>query len=337
MSERLSSNYQNLFQIQILHHYWLDEGEILFDKITDPAKKTNRLLTYDVRNFLTVTPTEETAKTLEALSCIYRMTALGILVAVQEGAIIPKDTVFEWTVTIKTPDFSNYTSLTLRSQKIYTFYHPLEDKVYRYKENVPVLANLTGVTRGTGANKTLFLSQEIPALATDDQIEALILSGNKVKQLISDQPNAAKLTMSGQAKDLPVFIHQGDVPVITPPAGLDGIPPTRGILLTDAIADNVFALIRLNAVRADNDIFSFVDNSGLAKANPPLFQIRFKNRSTIWQYFNKSNGVFKSEEANPLPLTYFGNAGTKQKPSAGLPKAIKDGVRITRLVSEIFE
>jgi hypothetical protein len=203
---------------------------------------------------------------------------------------------------------------------------------------VPVLANLTGVTRGTGSNKTLFLSQEIPALAADDQIEVLILSGGKLKQLISDQPNAAKLTMSGQAKDLPVFIHQGDVPVITPPAGLEGgVPPKRGILLTDSIPDTVFALIRLNAVRADNDIFSFVDNSGLAKTNPPLFQIRFKNRSTIWQYFNKSNGVFKSEEANPLPLSYFGNAGTKQKPSAGLPKAIKDGIRITRLVSEIFE
>jgi hypothetical protein len=337
MSERLGSKYRNLFRVQILHHYWLDEGATLFDQITEPAQKTNRLLTYDLRKFLTVTPTEETAKTLNGLSCICRTTAQGILVAVQEGTMIPKDAVLEWTITVKTPDFFNYTSLTLRSQKIYTFYHPLEKKVYRYKENVPVLTNLTGVTRGTGSNKTLFLSQEIPALAADDQIEVLILSGNKVKQLVSDQPNAAKLIMSGQAKDLPVFIHQGDIPVITPPVGLDGIPPSRGILLTDAIPDTVFALIRLNAVRADNDIFSFVDNSGFAKTNPTLFQMRFKNRSTIWQYFNKNNGVFKSEEANPLPLTYFGNAGTKQKPSAGLPKAIKDGVRITRLVSEIFE
>jgi len=43
-----------------------------------------------------------------------------------------------------------------------------------------------------------------------------------------------------------------------------------------------------------------------------------------------------STEANPLPLTYFGNAGTKQKPSDGLVKAEKSGQKITRLVSEIY-
>jgi hypothetical protein len=49
MSERLSSKYQNLFRVQILHHYWLDEGATLFDQITDPIQKTNRLLTSIVR------------------------------------------------------------------------------------------------------------------------------------------------------------------------------------------------------------------------------------------------------------------------------------------------
>jgi hypothetical protein len=337
MNEQISHHYQNLFQIQILHHYWLDEGAVVFDQIADAAKKANRLSTYDVRNFLTIAPTKDTAILLNTLCCLYKMTALGVLVAVRDGTIIPTDTVFEWVVTVKNADFFNYTSLTLRNQNIHTLYHALEKKVYRYKENVPVLSNLTGVTRGTGSNKTLYLSQEFPSLATDEQIEALILSSGKIKQLANDQPSATKILIGNQ-KDLPAFIHQGDVPTLTPPIGLDGVPK-QGILLTDAIPDSVFALIRLNAIKnSGNDIFSLVDNSGLAKANPPIFQVRFKNRSTIWQYFNKSNGVLKSEEANPLPLTYFGNAlGTKQKPSAGLPKAIKDGVRIIRLVSEIFE
>lgn len=337
MSENLSHKYQNLFQVQILHHYWLDGGATVFDQITEPIKKNNRLLAYDVRNILTVTPTAKTAKSLQALSCIHKMTAQGFLVAIPSGTIIPKDTQFEWLITIKNTDFFNYTALTLRSQKVYNLYHSLEQKLYRYKENVPVLSNLTGTSRGTGINKTLFLSQEFPALAIDDQIEALILSGNKLKQLLSDQPSATTKTI-GTAKDLPVFIHQGDVPSITAPIGLDGVPE-RGILLTDEIPDTVFAIIRLNAIKnIGSDIFSFVDNAGLAKTSPPIFQIRFKNRSTIWQYFNNSNGVFKSEQPNPLPLSYFGNAAiTKQKPAAELPKVIKDGVRITRLVSEIFE
>jgi hypothetical protein len=105
MSERLSSKYQNLFRVQILHHDWLDEGATVFDQITDPVQKTNRLLTYDLRKFLTVTPTEETAKILNGLSCICRTTTQGILVAVQEGTIIPKNAVFEWSVAVKNPDF----------------------------------------------------------------------------------------------------------------------------------------------------------------------------------------------------------------------------------------
>jgi hypothetical protein len=332
MSERLSHKYQILFQVHILHHYWLDEGATLFDQIADETKKSNHLSTYDVRKFLAITPTQDTAKILNGLSCIYRNTAQGILVAVPTGTVIPTDTIFEWLVTITNADFFNYTALTLRNQKIYNLYHAQENKVYRYKENVPVLSNLTGVTRGTGANKKLFLSQEFPDLA--EQIEALILSGTKLKQLISDQSSATETI--GTAKDLPVFIHQGDVPSITAPVGLADVSE-RGILLTDEIPDTVFAIIRLNTIKkTGSDIYSFVDNAGIAKTNPPVFQIHFKNRSTYWQYRNKSNNDFISEEPTPLPLTYFGNAGTKQKPSAGLPKLIKDGARI-RLVSEIFE
>ena len=51
---------------------------------------------------------------------------------------------------------------------------------------------------------------------------------------------------------------------------------------------------------------------------------------------NKRTGATNSTEANPLPLTYFGTMGTKQKPSEGMVKAEKSGTRITRLISEIY-
>jgi hypothetical protein len=98
----------------------------------------------------------------------------------------------------------------------------------------------------------------------------------------------------------------------------------------------LFALIRLSAVREDDQDFSCVDGSGLAKTAHPVFQCRFKNRLTIWRYIDKRNNQV-TNESTPLPLTFFGNAGTKQKPVAeGLVKAEKTDSKITQLVSEIF-
>jgi hypothetical protein len=50
---------------------------------------------------------------------------------------------------------------------------------------------------------------------------------------------------------------------------------------------------------------------------------------------NKTTGVVDSIESDALPLTYFGNAGQKQKPSERLVKVEKTGAVISRLVSEV--
>jgi hypothetical protein len=102
------------------------------------------------------------------------------------------------------------------------------------------------------------------------------------------------------------------------------------------VPDDVFALISLTAVRGGNGAFSFVDGAGAAKAPYPVFDVRFKNRSTLWTYLDKQTGAVSATEAAPLPLTHFGNAGTKQKPSGGLVKATMSGAKITQLVSEIY-
>ena len=132
---------------------------------------------------------------------------------------------------------------------------------------------------------------------------------------------------------MPVFVHQGDVPV-------------DGVLLED-IPDDIYALIRLATVRADNDEFSFITAAGLAKTPAPVFQIRFKNRSTQWHYYHGNTGKnippFFVEPA-PLPLTFFGNASSapnkKQKPSQGLVVPQTDESvppKVLGLRSEIFE
>lgn len=335
MAEAVRSIYKRLLEIHLLHHYWLDEGATMFDLIADPVKKDRRLLSYDRRPFLALAPTAGTAQTIAGLGGVYKNTSWGSITAVPETAEIAAAAVFEFVITLADQAFANYTALTLPAPKIYELYHRVEKKTYRYKENVPVLSNRTGAVRGAGAAKALYLSQEIPGLAADDRVESLVVAGGALMQLISDQPNAEVQQLSAQAIDVPVFVHQGDIPVITPPAGLAGAP-AKGILLSGDIPDTVLALIRLEARRPDDEDFSLIDGNGHAKTIGPVFQVRFKNRSTLWRYFNKSTGAVVSTEAQPLPLTHFGNAGTKPKPAAGLVKAETSGSKITRLVSEIF-
>jgi hypothetical protein len=335
MSEHTTSRYKRLFEVRLLHHYWLDEGATAFDLIDDQVKKDSRLLAYDVRPFLAVKPTQTTEHSLRAFRCLFRPTALGFVVGAPGTAIIPPDTVFAFIGSASDSAFYDYTSQTLRPQKTYELLNPADGIIYRYKENVTVLSNLTGATRATGANTVLFLSREIPAPSASDQVETLVLSGGALLQLTSDGPGATTQQLDAQATNLPVYVHQGDAPAIIPPPGLTGAP-ARGVRLSADVSDDVFALVSLTAVRADNDAFSFVDAMGAPKAAPPVYQGRFKNRSTVWTYLDKRTGAVDSIEASPLPLTYFGNAGTKQKPSRGFVKAQQIGTKITRLISEIY-
>ena len=335
MWERIANRNRRLFDVRLLHHYWLDEGAIVFDNIADQAKRGERLLAYDMRSFLAIRPTAKTAGALRGFHCLFRETALGCTVLAPDTAVIPPDTVFEFIVTAKHSSFHNYTSLSLRPQKVHELFNEADGVTYRYKENVPVLSNLTGATRGAGPNRSTFLSREIPSQAADDQVESLVLSGNALMQLTSDSPSATTQQLGAQASELPPYVHQADPPAIVPPAGLTGTP-ARGVRLSADVVDEVFALISLTAVRGDDAAFSFVDAAGNVKDDPPAYQVRFKNRATIWTYLDKKTGAVASTEASPLPLTHFGNAGTKQKPSEGFVKAEKNGIKINRLISEIY-
>jgi hypothetical protein len=335
MSETFVTGYQRLFEIRILHHYWLDDGATPFDLMASAEQKLRRITDYDRRAFLEITATATTVSVLKGAHGIYKDTAQGCIVAVPRTVSLPNDTELEFLIKVHSPAFFNYTALTLQSRKVYYLSKPGEAKTYRFKENVPVFSNRTGASRGVGLDKALFLSKEIPAVAADDRVESLVADNNSLLQLTGDQPGAATRELDAAITHLPVFANQSDVPTLVPPAGLQGVPP-RGISLSPDIDDAVFAVIRLSAIRADDGDFSFLDNQGHAKPTAPVFQIRFKNRSTIWKYLDKNTGVLKSSEPNPLPLTHFGNAGTKQKASSDRVKVRKNGNQIDQLESEVL-
>ena len=338
MSERASTAYRRLFEVRLLHHYWLDDGGQRFDALAADVQ-AERLLGYDVRQLLRVAPTPSTLKQLSGLRCLFMATGQGFVVAAPSEATFDAATTFSFAVSIANGEFLDYTALTFRPKPIQEAADPSDLSpnrvVYRYKADVPVLSNLTGTKRNFGAGNVLFLSRDYPAPAASDAVEAMVLSAGALLQLTSDNPGGATQQLAASAVDLPVYLHQGDVPTIVPPAGVVGAP-ARGLQLGDDVPDDVFALITLTAVRASDDDFSFVDGTGAPKAPATVYEVRLKNRSTWWTYLDKRTGALAAAEPQPLPLTFFGNAGTRQKPSRGIVKAQMSGARITRLVSEIY-
>jgi hypothetical protein len=338
MADRIVIGYKRLFDVRLLHHYWLDEGSAIYDTLPE-SKKTKLLLTYDAHTFLEINPTPITSDKIKALKGVFKQTSPGFLVAVPKSKIIPDHEVFSFVITIKNPAFFSYTALTLMNRNIIELYDAVGDKILRYKENIPVFSNLTGASRGANPNKSLFLSKEIPPIAPTDQAEFLNISAGALVQLTSSQPGATTQQINALASKMPVFVHQNDAPVIVPPAGLTGVP-FRGILLSEEIPDNVFGVINIVAKNPGNPDFSCT-NAGIAKETAPVFQLRFKNRSAYWKYLNKNTGAPVSESSTPLPFTGSGNAGTKRKPGDSFVKVKFENndptKRIEKIYAEIFE
>jgi hypothetical protein len=339
MGERIENGHARLFEVRLLHHYWLDEGAVLFDHL--PAEKQKTVsLAYNIGAFLSVTPTATTLRALKQCGAIWRSTQHGFFAALSAGSVMPTDTMLEWVVTVTNTEFFNYTALTIRPQTIHELYSEPERTRYRFKENVPVFSNLTGTSRGAGDAKKLFLSCEIEPLEPGDPVESLFEQDGSLCQLTADYSGGPKApvlaVLDVDLLNMPSFFNQHDIPAIDAPDGLADVP-AKGIALTADIPDNIFALIRIAAKRPGDDDFSLTDDSGYAKAVCPVFQLRFRNRLTWWKRIDQNQT--ESLSATPLPLTCYGNASgvTGPKPSAGTVKAEMDGDKaITKLFSEIF-
>lgn len=335
MVESLRRRFVRLFDIRVLHHFWLDDGGTVFDGL--PADvQTNRLLDYDARKVLSIAPNVATADVIAGLGGVFRTTGPGLTVAVPEDAIVPREQEFVFFVAPVDAQYANYTALTLRSQRIVDVADASDSgRVHRYKENVPVLSNLTGASRGSGAARRLFLSQEYPA--GGDGVEALVLQGPTLLQLIGDPPDGP-LQALGPKSAHPVYAHQGDVPAITPPGAATGVP-AAGIEMGADTPPNVFAVIRLTPRRVDDAAFSFTTATGKARTPTRVFEVHLRNRWTTRRYVDKRDGSIISTDPAPLPLTHLGNAGTKQKPSLkaiGVEWSAIDSTKVAALVTDIY-
>ncbi|WP_394216228.1 hypothetical protein [Brachybacterium vulturis] len=338
MAEARRSAFTPLVEVRLLHHYWLDDGATVF--ATDGgADRDRRLCIYDVRRLLTIRPTHGTESLLRGLRGVLRVTATGVLIAVPSQAVISADVRFTFTLSPRVADLGAYTAMSLRRRTTVEATEQEGDRlaVRRYRTEVPLLSNLTGTARGAAGEpgRRLFLSREYGA-GPGERVEDLVVEDGRLLHLTSDAPGAGTQEL-GATAELPVYVHQGDVPRIVPPPHIDGAPE-RGVELTPALPADTMAVIDLVARRPDDPEFDLLGADGTARRPPPVFEVHFRNRRTTWQFVGRDDGVEQHVEPHALPLTHHGRAVDRQKPAAS-SLAVEvdpaDSTRIARLVSVI--
>lgn len=119
--------YKNLFEVKLLHHFFLNNGEQGWDAM-EPEEKIRMEEQYDSREIFHIEPTADCSSLLKAHHALFRTTPSGFLVGIKSVAdsILPgtfnpfampdEDLTFRFLVRIKDPNFLNYTALPLSGQ-----------------------------------------------------------------------------------------------------------------------------------------------------------------------------------------------------------------------------
>jgi hypothetical protein len=126
--------YKTLFEIRILHHFFLNKGEALWDSMS-PDERDKMLELTDLRDFFEIQPTSECSQILSSHSCIFKQTSSGVIVGIKAEPdeddpdnflpFIPlgNDVILRFIIRLKSAGFLNYTALPLtgNDSAIYIF------------------------------------------------------------------------------------------------------------------------------------------------------------------------------------------------------------------------
>ena len=119
--------YDTLFEIRILHHYFLNTGLTHFGQMTE-SEKAATMLRYDSKEIFDIRPTSETLRLLASCKAIFRHTATGLIAGIRSvkdenqpdkkrASLLFADTdTFTFTVEVKDQGFRNYTALPLKTE-----------------------------------------------------------------------------------------------------------------------------------------------------------------------------------------------------------------------------
>jgi len=120
-----SKIYRTLFSVEILHHYFLDEGEDIYDAGLDTDKMEANLAIYDLKSFMDIIPTKKTQTILRNFRSRFVLSKQGFQVAMAADGNEPfiafsSDLKFDFVVRITDPYFENYTDISIdRSEPLF--------------------------------------------------------------------------------------------------------------------------------------------------------------------------------------------------------------------------
>jgi hypothetical protein len=122
--------YKKLCEVNLLHHYYFDQGVSRFDGLDSKERQSIRN-SFDISRFIRITPTSHCQTILAGHKCLFRLTSGGFFIGVKvienkDGTISPavdfdRYVKFTFQLQITDPFFLNYTALPLR-QPDHTIY-----------------------------------------------------------------------------------------------------------------------------------------------------------------------------------------------------------------------
>jgi len=326
-----------MFEVQLHHSYFLDDGDIPFISMND-TEKTIHLKKYHYKDFIKVVPSTATQKIFRDHKIIWKegtdsFTVLNKVVSENNKY---KSTVFlddslEMTFLLYNNDylFDNYTVLPKEKNRLYYFSNskPItETDPYTY---IPLS------TSNDLINDDFLLSEESSQL-----IWYHILKENSRANI------HPYLDFFAEVEESDVTTDQGKY-IINQAIQAEKAKGLLGVIRLRTVGDNSMNLIEIDTVDP-LDIKNYV-------LDPiPQYKLHFNNRKTIWKYIRRSdeneletssakpltrNGFIEidpdTDFSSPLPLDI--EKYTFPNPTADLIKQTTDvNTNITTTYSEIF-
>jgi hypothetical protein len=125
----ITNLYKTLFKLNFFHHYFLDEGEEVFDPNngTPPKWQVTNLREYSILDYFDIVPSEKTKKLLKNWKAIYKLQNDGIEVGIKVMPTTPPKTPFipfsddfimDFIITVKDKYFENYTDIVWEKDRL---------------------------------------------------------------------------------------------------------------------------------------------------------------------------------------------------------------------------
>lgn len=322
-----------LLELNVWHHFFLNKGvkkneewESRFEEITDPAERLKRLSHYDVHRFLDIEPTPSCLNNLKAHRLILKRTNTGLMVGVKEGENGGKPYVsfdnrlkLTFLLHVKDPSFFNYSDLPVEGageeRSVYYFHNYSEAETDFRLELSPDDWTLPAVTHPfVGNRQWLVLWPPLYNFKFEEP-------DKEAEIIITDLHTSEEAFRAQVDSKNNVFVHQLDWRHL--PSGAYRMTVRNDIdeekefyLNNDRIHGNTLAIVEIFG-RNGTDDYALLDNNGLF-VDTRKFEVRIKNRRTIWRYHKKDMESF-IVSVDPIPLTASGyievfKAGYLNKP-----------------------